>query len=156
MARASSGSRSSISSIEPLMSAKSTVTILRSPWIASPAGCSDVTRIAGALGFGAECLGAMAGAAVSIRAAPHSPQKSSPGSFEALHCGQRRASGPPHFAQNFRPCQESSESHPSRLSAPQFEQRMKFPFNRTRRFLVSSGVGKGPAGLQGGVSEFQP
>ena len=45
--------------------------------------------------------------------AAHSPQKSSPGSFEAPHCGHTRASGAAHFAQNLRP---------SRLSAPHFAQ----------------------------------
>ena len=44
-ARASSGSRSSISSIEPLMSANSAVTVLRSPSSAS-AAASGFTRIA--------------------------------------------------------------------------------------------------------------
>ncbi len=48
-ARASSGSRSSIKSIEPSMSAKSAVTVLRSPSSGSPAGCSGVTRIWGAV-----------------------------------------------------------------------------------------------------------
>ena len=56
-----------------------------------------------------------------MRAAPHSPQKSSPGSFEAWHCGHWGASRPPHFAQNLRP---------SRFSLPQFEQRIA-----TRRLL---------------------
>jgi hypothetical protein len=41
MARASSGSRSSISSIEPLMSAKSAVTVLRSPSRAAELSASD-------------------------------------------------------------------------------------------------------------------
>jgi len=50
MARASSGSRSSISSIEPLISANNAVTVLRSPSIVVEAsGCSGVTRIWGAV-----------------------------------------------------------------------------------------------------------
>jgi hypothetical protein len=44
------------------MSANSGVTVLRSPSSASSAGCSDVTRIPGALSFAAEALEAMAGA----------------------------------------------------------------------------------------------
>src|SRR5215472_2057869 len=60
-------------------------------------------------------------------AAAHSPQKSSPGSFEAPHCGHDRASGAAHFAQNLRP---------SRLSALHFEQRM-FPL-RFGLYLLNS------------------
>src|SRR5713101_6378622 len=59
-----------------------------------------------------------ADAALAATAAPHSPQKSSPGSFEAPHRGHWRASATPHFEQNFRP---------SRLSVPHFEQRMLAP-----------------------------
>jgi len=49
IARASSGSRSSISSIDPLMSANNAVTVLRSPSSRSPAGCSGAMRISGAV-----------------------------------------------------------------------------------------------------------
>src|SRR6267378_4462612 len=60
--------------------------------------------------------------------APHSPQKSSPGSFEAPHPGHCRASATPHFAQNLRP---------SPLSLPHFVQRIvQFP-NLWSRALAS-------------------
>ena len=49
IARASSGSRSSINSVEPLMSANSAVTVLRSPSSGSRPSCSGVTRISGAV-----------------------------------------------------------------------------------------------------------
>ncbi len=46
IARASSGSRSSISSVEPLMSANSAVTVLRSPSIVMEgSGSAGITRI---------------------------------------------------------------------------------------------------------------
>ena len=48
-------------------------------------------------------------------AVPYSPQKPSPGSFEAPHCWHLAASGAPQSAQNLRP---------SRLSRPHFEQRI--------------------------------
>jgi hypothetical protein len=44
MALASSGSRSCASSVEPLMSANSAVTVLRSPSTTSESVCSDATR----------------------------------------------------------------------------------------------------------------
>src|SRR5208282_6672535 len=91
---------------EPLMSANSAVTVLRSPSRFSGAGVS-ATRIGGSLGFFADAVG------VCASAAAHSPQKSSPGSFEAPHCGHTRARGAAHFAQNLRP---------SRLSLPHFVQ----------------------------------
>jgi hypothetical protein len=106
MARAYSGSRSSIISVEPLMSANSAVTVLRSPSRFSGAGVS-ATRIGESLDRAAEAVRA------GPSAAAHSPQKSSPGSLEAPHCGHKRASGAAHLAQNLRP---------SRLSFPHFEQ----------------------------------
>src|SRR5215471_15486973 len=110
MARASSGSRSSISSIEPLISANSAVTVLRSP--SNGAGeASGPIRISGSAVF----VGSVWTAVGGDREVPHSPQKSSPGSLDAPHFGQRRASGPPHFAQNLRP---------TRLSRPHLEQRI--------------------------------
>ena len=54
----------------------------------------------------------VAGAAASS-AAPHSPQKRSPGSLAAPQAGQADARGFPHSAQNFRP---------SRFSVPQLGQ----------------------------------
>src|SRR5215469_3229791 len=125
MARASSGSRSAISSVEPLMSANRAVTVFRSPSRLSRSGAS-VRRTSDSLDF----FGGVAGACPS--AAAHSPQKSSPGSFEAPHSGHNRASGPAHFAQNLRP---------SRLSAPHFSQRTLCPQlleQRLRLFQVGS------------------
>src|SRR5215471_7947857 len=114
MLRASSGSRSSINSIEPLISANNAVTVLRSPSY----GADDVSgpiRISGWAVF----AGSVWAAGGGDRDVPHSPQKSSPGSLDAPHFGQRRASGPPHFAQNLRP---------SLLSLPHLEQRINSPF----------------------------
>src|SRR5712664_1982740 len=114
-ARASSGSRSSINSIEPLISANSAVTVLR-----SPSGMSDVSRsagviwISGAAGFVAGGLAETA-CPFPASAAPHSPQNFSAGSFSAPHDAHRAFRGAPHSAQNFRP---------SRFSAAQFEQRI--------------------------------
>src|SRR5215469_12491984 len=107
MARASSGSRSSIRSIEPLMSAKSAVTVLRSPSKFWGAGVPAI-RTQGSSDF----LTAVGGVPSP---APHSPQKFSAGSMAAPHRGHFAASLDPHWVQNFRP---------SRLSAPHFAQRM--------------------------------
>ena len=90
------------------MSANSAVTVLRSP--SSDADeTSDAMRIAGSAAF----AGSVWAAGDGVSDAPQSPQKSSPGSFAAPHCGQERASAPPHFEQNLRP---------SRLSVPHFAQ----------------------------------
>src|SRR5713101_3562077 len=108
IARASSGSRSSISSVEPLMSANSAVTVLRSPSAVSPviAAFNGTDALLGRGG---------ADGADSANGAPHSPQNLSPVSFEAPQREQRAASGAPHSAQNLRLC---------RLSPPHFEQRI--------------------------------
>src|SRR5215472_18271313 len=106
MVRASSGSRSSINSIEPLMSANNAVTVLRSPSRFSGADAS-ANRI-----WGSSVLVAAGGVP---RAAPHSPQNFSARSIAAPHRGHLAASAEPHWVQNFRP---------SRLSAPHFAQRM--------------------------------
>src|SRR6516164_846560 len=93
IARASSGSRSSISSIEPLMSANSAVTVLRSPSFEddrleslSHSACSTDTAISGVLendtGDGAVVL-------LATSVVPQSPQKRLPGGFSAPHFGQR-------------------------------------------------------------------
>src|SRR3984893_1914547 len=98
IARASSGSRSSISSIDPLMSANKAVTVLRSPSIGVEAsGCSGVTRTSEANACGDEIAPAVPAAFVS--GAPHLPQKSDVGGFSALHFAQCLASADPHFAQ---------------------------------------------------------
>src|SRR5271166_2473764 len=106
IARASSGSRSSISSIEPLMSANSAVTVLRSP---SPIAESAVPsliriRVLSAAGF----TGAPSGAV-------HCPQNLKPGGFSKRHLGQTSASALVHCPQNLIP---------SGFSKPHFEQRI--------------------------------
>ena len=101
-------------SIDPLMSANSAVTVLRSP-------SSDADEALGAIRIADSAAGCgLAAAAVDVvNDAPHSPQNFSPGWLEAPHFEQVRLSGAPQFAQNLRP---------SRLSLPHFEQRM-FPVN---------------------------
>src|SRR5215468_3017311 len=93
IALASSGSRSSISSIEPLMSAKRAVTVLRSPSRFSEAEAS-VTRIGPSSDFFAD-----AGAADSM-AVPHFLQNRAPGLTAALHSGQVSSSFEPQCSQN--------------------------------------------------------
>src|SRR5208337_5080574 len=95
IARASSGSRSCSSSVEPLISANSAVTVLRSPSRFSEAGAPAV-RIA-------ESFDLDAGAAASPRAVPHSPQKRLPAGLSAPHFGQRFATAAPQSPQNFLP-----------------------------------------------------
>src|SRR6059036_2413302 len=79
--RASSGSRSARSSIEPLRSAKSTVTCLRSPTRVTP-----VVRIFSARCWGVYACGEAAAAAPSSRF-PHSLQKRAPPGFSCPHPG---------------------------------------------------------------------
>jgi hypothetical protein len=111
IARASSGLSSSISAVEPLISANNAVTVLRSPSSFSGAG-ESATRIAASLEF-FEAAGGCPSAAA------HSPQNSSLGSFVAPHWGHARAGGAAHFPQNLRP---------SRLSLPHLAQRIRaFP-----------------------------
>src|SRR6516165_4882962 len=109
-ARASSGSSSRISSVDPLMSANSAVTVLRSPLTASDVGAESLRRTLLSLGG----AGAAFGSGSRI-AAPHSPQNFSPGSMGAPHFGHEATSGVPQLVQNLRP---------SRLSLPHFEQRI--------------------------------
>src|SRR5262249_41908914 len=93
MARASSGSRSSINSIEPLMSAKRAVTVLRSPSMFSGAAVSPIL-----IGPSADFL-TDAGANGAI-AVPHFLQNRAPGLTAALHAGQTSSSFDPHCSQN--------------------------------------------------------
>src|ERR1700756_2183967 len=111
IARASSGSRSSINSVEPLMSANSAVTVLRSPSAVS-VSCVILIAVDGcARGFDEAEVVAVLGASE----APQSPQKTSPGGFSAPHLLQRLVTALPHFPQKRRP---------SRISAPHFAQRI--------------------------------
>src|SRR6195256_3764265 len=119
IARASSGSRSSINSIEPLMSANSAVTVLRSPSSASGELLSGVMRTLEADPCGGEV--ATAAPAPFVSGAPHLPQKSDVGGFSALHFAQCFASAFPHFAQKL---------FVEGLFVPHFEQRIDAPANQ--------------------------
>src|SRR5215813_12394428 len=96
--RASSGSRSASNSIEPLRSAKSTVTCLR-----SPSSATLEVRI-----FSARCLGVYVSGERDvvdeipwISDAPHSPQNFCSGGFDAPQERQTAARRAPHSPQNF-------------------------------------------------------
>src|SRR5215469_17969905 len=94
MARASSGSRSCSSSVEPLMSANSAVTVLRSPSSVVLSTTSEVIRIrgfSGTLGRGADELIGVA----------HREQKRALAIFSAPHFVHTAASGVAHRLQNF-------------------------------------------------------
>src|SRR6516225_9998342 len=105
MALASSGSRSSISSIEPLMSANSAVTVLRSPSTTAEEACS-VIKISAACGGSAgerEAELLLQGAVLVESELPQSLQKRLPEGLSAPHFGQCCASGEPQSPQNFLP-----------------------------------------------------
>src|SRR5215472_2010741 len=110
IARASSGSRSSISSIDPLMSANRAVTVLRSPSSSPGAESLSFTRITAE--SGATLLD---GCAATLRGAAHSKQNLAVGGFWALQEGQLRQNGDAHSTQNLAL---------SGFSAPHFEQRI--------------------------------
>src|SRR5579871_4563899 len=96
-ARASSGSRSSIRSIEPLMSANSAVTILRSP-SAAPVLSTTRRSAATAAGGGAGLTGG-----VEDNGAAHSPQNFAAGGLANPQLAHRRGNGAAHSLQNFTP-----------------------------------------------------
>src|SRR6516162_1427696 len=124
MARASSGSRSSISSIEPLMSANRAVTVLRSPSVmGEESDCSASTRTL----IGDSDDGEVrAGASVLLaRVAPHLPQKFDAGGFSVPHFAHGVVSAFPHCTQKLLP---------GGLSVPHFEQRIGFPELAKRGF----------------------
>src|SRR5580765_3331420 len=111
-ARASSGSRSSIRSIDPLISANRAVTVLRSPpGNSAEAGCSGAMRIGGGAFDGSGLEGVAPGAGVSDM--PHSPQNLNWGGFSNPHAAHRFFIGAAQLPQNFMP---------AGLSVPQFEQ----------------------------------
>src|SRR6266851_8614989 len=125
IARASSGSRSRINSVEPLMSANNAVTVLRSPSIAVAAsGCSGVTRI-----LDAESVDGVAPAetALSVSEAPHLPQKLEDGGFSALHFAHNLLSTFPHCAQKLLP---------GVLFVPHFVQRTGVPPTGRMAFCI--------------------
>src|SRR6516165_40813 len=97
-ARASSGSSSHISSVEPLISANSAVTVLRSP-SAAPL----------AIGGGGD------GKANDVA---HCEQNLASGAFSKLHFGHRWVSGAPHWLQ---------KRAPTALWVPHFEQCIEQP-----------------------------
>src|SRR5216684_4746920 len=97
-ARASSGSRPSISSIEPLISANSAVTILRSPSIAAESAtvCSDAIRTDGVEEGRPVDLNSL-----EASAAAQSPQNFAVGAFSNPHFAQCFLKGAAHSLQNF-------------------------------------------------------
>src|SRR5208283_1725569 len=97
IARASSGSRSCSSSVEPLISANSAVTVLRSPSRFSEAG-ESATRIGESFGFFDDAAAGCPSAAPI--AVPHFLQNRAPGLSDALHAGQVSSSFDPHDSQN--------------------------------------------------------
>src|ERR1700691_6089072 len=113
IARASPGSRSCSSSVDPLMSANSAVTVLRSPSSVSGEVLSGATRIPGAKPGGIEDAAA-APASLASRA-PHLPQKSEVVGLSDPHFAQCFASAFPHFAQKL---------FVEGLFVPHFEQRI--------------------------------
>src|SRR5216683_1302726 len=121
---------SSIKSIEPLISANSAVTVLRSPTLESGSGLSRVTRIAEAAGV-ADTLDRCSTSALSDAA--HSAQNRAPGGFSNPHRSHRRLNGAAHWMQNFAP---------SGFSAEQFWQRIEFQPNSRLNFFVSSDLGQ--------------
>src|SRR3984893_17346364 len=96
IARASPGSRSCSSSVDPLISANSAVTVLRSPTIASDAAPSAATMICDLV----EETVVEAAAFVGPIAVPHFLQNRAPGLTDALHAGQINSSFAPHPSQN--------------------------------------------------------
>jgi hypothetical protein len=86
MGRASSGLRSSINSIEPLMSAKRAVTVLRSPSVTSEAVCSAESAMSDVPEeYASDCAVPF----LAASAVPQSPQKLLPGGF-SRNLPQRR------------------------------------------------------------------
>ena len=99
------------------MSAKSAVTVLRSPSIAVAAsGCPGLTRISEAIDAAGERVSAAA--ALRASAVPQSSQNADEGAFSAPHFAQRLDSELPQAAQNFLPVV---------LSVPHLLQRIALP-----------------------------
>src|SRR5262249_35173059 len=94
MARASSGSRSSISSIDPLMSANSIVTVLRSP--PSETSVAPVTWMGDVAASATLC-----DLPQLFSGFAHSRQNFAVAGFSALHDGHLRTNGEAHSTQNF-------------------------------------------------------
>jgi hypothetical protein len=96
IARASLESSSAINSVEPLMSANSAVTVLRSPSIAPDAGASTATMISDLI----EETVAEAAAFLGPIAVPHFLPNRAPGLTDALHAGQNNSSFTLHSSQH--------------------------------------------------------
>src|SRR5712692_9163403 len=159
--RASSGSRSASSSIEPLRSAKRTVTCLR-----SPSSAALEVRI-----FSARCLGVYdrgeAKAAepwrgcawTPVTRAPHFPQNANPSGLAKPHEGHRDASLAPQRPQNaiaggFRrrtADRSRAELHQLRLHLLQPEAHVKQPQDVQEKILGPSIV----AGVEAGRAEVE-
>src|SRR5215471_16778265 len=102
MARDSSGSRSSISSIEPLISANSAVTVFRSPSVVGKGSdCSATNRTLSADSGDEEVTDGVLTALAC--GAPHLPQKFDAGGFSAPHLPQTAVSAFPHCTQKLLP-----------------------------------------------------
>src|SRR5215467_4986763 len=104
--RASSGSRSASSSMEPLRSAKSTVTCLRSPSRALLEMRIFSARCAGVYLSGEvnrEALGWLLPLSIWISAWPHFRQNFAPGRFGSPHAAQAPSRRAPHSSQNAAP-----------------------------------------------------
>src|SRR5579863_5745830 len=116
IARASSGSSSAISSVDPLMSANSAVTVLRSPSLSAEASArSAVTRIAPApdAAQGGMTVGADASPVI---AAPQSPQNFLPAGFSAPHEAHLNGSAAPQSPQKRLPSGLSAAHCPQRIA----------------------------------------
>ena len=130
IARASSGSRSCASSVEPLISANNAVTTLRSP-------SSEASGVPAPAWTG-ELEPALRGNSLPalLRDFAHSMQNFALREFSVSHEGQRRVNGEAHPSQNFAR---------SGFSAPHLEQRIANPPKARQRVqtkLVSTGVAK--------------
>ena len=114
---------SSISSVEPLMSANSAVTVLRSPSSvpASVTFCSGVTRTLATTPGGGEDMPAPS---VWLRAVPQLPQKPEVAGLFVLQSGQSLVSVFPHFPQKLLV---------EGLFVPHFEQRIDASSLRSTR-----------------------
>src|SRR5580700_2772505 len=103
IARACSGSRSAISSVEPLMSANSAVTVLRSPSGTLVVSVASATLNAGAAARPLFVSDTGAARFSAANAVPQSPQNFLLSGFSAPHLGQEFPSGAPQSPQNFFP-----------------------------------------------------
>src|SRR5216683_6550377 len=116
IARASSGSRSRIISVESLISANRAVTVLRSPSTASEVCRSGAIRTPPSARAANGLPPSTPTSLPSSR--PQSAQNFAPGALSELQFEQRFDSGLPHSAQNFLP---------GIPSVPHFEQRILCP-----------------------------